>query len=93
MLYCSKLQVKSGVRSLFRVMNSWLMDRDFDNFVAEKWCRFVVQGWGCIWVKEKLKLLKKEIKEWNTNIFGNIDDNISNVIEGIKAVDVKGVGT
>lgn len=41
-------------------------------------------------VKQKLKQLEMEIKDWNKNSFGNLDNNISKAIEGIKAMDDKG---
>lgn len=68
------------------------MHKDFQKFMAEKWGTSEVQGWGAFVVKEKLKLLKTEIKEWNVHTFGNMEENISKSIEGIRLVDVKGEG-
>lgn len=41
-------------------------------------------------VKDKLKLLKQEMKVWTKNSFGNIDEKVQVAIEEIKQLDVKG---
>lgn len=45
-------------------------------FVEAKWKSFGVQGWGGYIVKEKLKLLKNELKAWREDVFGNLDSSI-----------------
>lgn len=55
----------------FRFYNHWMQHPTFKSFVTEKWRSFNVQGWGAYVLKEKLKMLKNEIKAWKTVTFGN----------------------
>lgn len=58
---------------LFRFLNCWLEDTDFKTFMEEKWRVFNVIRRGAFVLKEKLKLLKKEIGAWNKNQFGDLN--------------------
>ncbi|XP_057444792.1 uncharacterized protein LOC130737039 [Lotus japonicus] len=49
----------------FRVINCWLDDPRFAPFVKESWKAIDVQGQGIFIMKEKLKLLKAKLKQWN----------------------------
>lgn len=55
----------------------WLKHSSFVEFVEEKWRGYSVSGWGIFVFKEKLKLLKDDIKVWSTEKFGNIERSIS----------------
>lgn len=48
-----------------------------------------VEQWGSYVVKEKLKLLKSDLKGWNKNIFGHIEANIGKEASKIKLWDEK----
>lgn len=74
----------------FRVMNCWFYQQDFQSFVEERWNRYTVHGLGSFVVKEKLKLLKNDLKAWNFSSFGNFDDNIQQATMDIKRLDDKG---
>ncbi|KAL8507619.1 hypothetical protein ACS0TY_018234 [Phlomoides rotata] len=49
----------------FRCINAWFSHPNFKQFVSNKWVTYRVEGWGSFIVKEKLKLLKADLKEWN----------------------------
>ncbi|GKV15742.1 hypothetical protein SLEP1_g26499 [Rubroshorea leprosula] len=66
-----------------------LIQRGFDAFVRDKWSSFEIDGWGCYKLKEKLKMLKKELKAWNKEVFGVIDRNMDAAREEIKQLDEK----
>ena len=46
------------------------MEPGFKEFVKEKWGTYSVQGNSISKLKDKLKLLKTDLKEWNKNVFG-----------------------
>lgn len=48
-----------------------------------------MEGWGCFVFKEKLKCLREDLKRWNRDQFGNLDDQISSLREEIQRLDIK----
>lgn len=48
-----------------------------------------MDGSGSFIIKEKLKRLKCELKIWNNESFGSIEDNIQKIVEEIKLLDDK----
>lgn len=61
----------------FRSINAWLSHPSFKDFVTNRWQQYEVQGWGSFVIKEKFKLLKVDLKEWNEQVFGVIERNIN----------------
>lgn len=57
------------------------------SFVEEKWQSFQVSGWKLHTFKEKLKLLKVELRKWNREVFGFVDLNIEKIVEDINILD------
>lgn len=47
----------------FRVLNCWFMENSFKEMVEQSWNSFQVQGRASFVFKEKLKLVKKELKK------------------------------
>ncbi|KAL8492954.1 hypothetical protein ACS0TY_024238 [Phlomoides rotata] len=45
------------------------------------------EGWGGFIVKEKLKFLKSDLKEWNSLIFGNLDSAVEGHKQTIQELD------
>lgn len=60
----------------FKFINSWIHHSDFPAFINSKWNNYSVDGWAGFRLKEKLKLLKADLKVWNRDVFGNIDKQI-----------------
>ncbi|WJX57524.1 hypothetical protein P8452_43075 [Trifolium repens] len=58
--------------------------------VEEFWRSLNVEGWMGYVLKEKLKLLKAIIKEWNKVEYGKMEDNIKNLISCIREKDIRG---
>ncbi|GKV12444.1 hypothetical protein SLEP1_g23583 [Rubroshorea leprosula] len=73
----------------FRTIDSWLTHSGFEQFVKEKWNSFEVRGWGGFRLKEKLKMLKKDLRIWNKEVFGVIETRIEEAKEAIKLIDEK----
>lgn len=60
-------------QNLFSVMEYWFQDKIFVQFVNDAWKRLDVQGWGAYVLKEKFKGIKKELKVWKKDVFGNLE--------------------
>ncbi|KAL8544723.1 hypothetical protein ACS0TY_005092 [Phlomoides rotata] len=71
----------------FRFMNCWLEHPQFKAFFQEKWKSYNIEGWAAYRLKEKLKLLKKDLRDWNKYTFGDIDHNIESKMKEIEVLD------
>lgn len=74
----------------FRVLNCWLTHGDFENFVISKWGELNLVGWGSYVLKEKMKMLRNDLKSWTKSYFGNMVEKILEVVNDIKKIDDKG---
>jgi hypothetical protein len=73
----------------FRFNNFWIDHRDFKDVVIQSWNKTSSHNWMAYSLKEKLKLLKGDLKIWNHQVFGNLDHNIELLVEEIKDLDLK----
>ncbi|KAL8508456.1 hypothetical protein ACS0TY_018907 [Phlomoides rotata] len=71
----------------FRFFNSWLSHEGLGTFVAEKWRSYNINGWGGFVLKEKLKMLKEDLKDWNQKTFGILEASIEKKTHGILILD------
>lgn len=71
----------------FRFINSWISHRNFKDFIEQKWTSYKTVGWAGFCLKEKLKMLKVDLKIWNKNVFGNLDNQIDCRKLEIEALD------
>lgn len=61
--------------------------------MEKSWKSFNVGGWKTYVLKEKLKLLREKLREWNKTVFGYMDLNIDTVVKEINVLDdVVGMG-
>jgi hypothetical protein len=74
----------------FRFNNHWLKNDDFQTLIEGAWRESEVVGWMGYILKEKLKGLKAKIKVWNKEVYGGVDLKISQLIEDIGELDVRG---
>lgn len=72
----------------FRVLDCWQEDPSFAKVVEKCWGEVNVHGWGAFVFKEKLKELKKGIKEWVKGSFGDPKVKINNIIVEIEKLDL-----
>lgn len=72
----------------FRYFNMWSTHPDFKDFVCRKWDSYRINGWGSFIIKEKLKLLKEDLKKWNAEIFGKVENNIEKLRQDIQQLDI-----
>ncbi|WJX66218.1 hypothetical protein P8452_50797 [Trifolium repens] len=73
----------------FRFNNFWLNNKAFPKLVEEAWNSFQVCGSKGFVLKEKLKLLKGTIRQWNKDIYGNVDHKIEKITEDIETLELK----
>ncbi|XP_057794589.1 uncharacterized protein LOC131010900 [Salvia miltiorrhiza] len=71
----------------FRFLNVWVSHPDFHDVVDDVWSKADVVGWKSFVVKEKLKMLKVKLKEWNKLTFGSIDHRIQSLKIEIQEMD------
>ena len=73
----------------FRSFDVWLMEPDFKLMVKSKWDSYHVQGDNMSVLKDKLKLLKADLKVWNRNTFGCLETNKKRIVSEIEELDAK----
>jgi len=71
----------------FRTIDAWFLERGFSRIVQDKWRSYSVQGYGLTKIKEKLKLLKSDLKSWNRDVFGNLDTTKRRILQDLEALD------
>ncbi|CAL0332738.1 unnamed protein product [Lupinus luteus] len=64
--------------------------KDFKEFISNVCRNAVVQGWSAFVVKEKLRLLKSELKVWNKKVFGSLDQELEVISENVLNIDLEG---
>ncbi|XP_068501097.1 uncharacterized protein [Phaseolus vulgaris] len=85
----AKSWVKDWGPKPFRTIDAWLMEPGFKELVKGKWNSYEVQGNGISKFKDKLKMLKGDLKEWNRNVFGNLEENKRMITREIEMLDTK----
>ena len=63
-------------RRPFRFENIWLKDEGFVKRVRSWWESYNVLGAPSFVLANKLKLLKNDLKKWNVEVFGNVEDRV-----------------
>lgn len=73
----------------FRFVNAWLTSEGFRERVVESWRDEEIEGWGSFVLKEKLKRLKKALKVWNKERFGNLDEEVKELRGELHSLDIR----
>jgi len=63
------------------------MEPGFKEMVGVKWRSYSVQGNNITRFKDKLKLLKADLKIWNRDVFGCMDFSKKRIVKEIEAFD------
>jgi len=71
----------------FRFLDIWQEHKEFDKFVKDKWGNYLVQGYEILVLKEKLKMLKSDLKGWNKDVFGYTDKLKMDILNKIQELD------
>lgn len=63
-------QQRIGARDRLNFFNAWILHPEYEEFIRRRWEFHKIQGWAGLFLKEKFKLLKGDLKEWNKSVFG-----------------------
>jgi len=85
--------VKSWVKDWgpkpFKTVDAWLLEPGFKELVKGKWNSYEVQGNSMGKVKEKLRCLKGDLKEWDRSVFEILEENKRLILKEIEKLDIK----
>ena len=71
----------------FRTIGVWLLEPGFKEMVGDKWRSYCVEGNSTTRFKDKLKILKADLKVWNRDVFGYMDTSKKRIVEEIDNQD------
>ncbi|KAL8500405.1 hypothetical protein ACS0TY_020122 [Phlomoides rotata] len=71
----------------FKFFNGWLSHPAFKELCELKWNSYSVHSWKSFILKEKLKLLKADLKTWSRDIFGAMNQKMEDQKETIDKLD------
>ncbi|GKV34792.1 hypothetical protein SLEP1_g43134 [Rubroshorea leprosula] len=73
----------------FRVLDVWQQHLDFKKFVEDNWNEMEVDGFAGYRYLQKLKMLKKFLKGWNKEVFGDVEAQFQDAIDKVAQIDMK----
>ncbi|GKV39565.1 hypothetical protein SLEP1_g47323 [Rubroshorea leprosula] len=73
----------------FRVLDAWQQHPEFKRVVEEQWNAMAVDGYAGFRCKQKLKMLKEFLREWNKGVFGDIEAHFERAAAKVASVDMK----
>ncbi|XP_068473127.1 uncharacterized protein [Phaseolus vulgaris] len=71
----------------FRCLDVWQKDSKFKEFVRSSWTSYKVVGRGIFVLKEKLKKLKADLKVWNKEVFGDMNQTSKEIQQRLDELD------
>ncbi|XP_050221610.1 uncharacterized protein LOC126671844 [Mercurialis annua] len=69
----------------FRSINAWWEHSDFESFVANSWEHISVTVQGDL--VNRLRALRSLIKDWNINVFGNLNNKLDDIHHSIHLLE------
>ncbi|KAL8545034.1 hypothetical protein ACS0TY_005295 [Phlomoides rotata] len=72
----------------FKFFNQWIQHPSYKGLVEKVWSSSLKQGWAGFVIKEKLKELKMELKEWSTTTFKGMDRRIEEKNDELERLDI-----
>ncbi|KAF5476218.1 hypothetical protein F2P56_007951, partial [Juglans regia] len=79
-------------RRYFKFENMWLSADGFVEKVSAWWSSYQFVGTPSFILAGKLKALKQDLKKWNLEVFGHIDDQKSAMLEELQELECKELG-
>jgi len=73
----------------FNILDIWQENKEFEDCVRSKWDNYLVQGNEILVLKEKLKMLKSDLKGWNKDVFGYTDKIKYEILRKIQELDLE----
>jgi len=86
---CLKTMRLERGRTPFKFGNIWLEFEGFSDLIKEWRGQAHVDGFASYIVANKLKLVKKKLKKWNKDVFGDIKTQKYNLLGIINSLNVK----
>ena len=77
-------------RRSFRFKNMWLKDEGFFERVRSWWDSYNILGALSFILANKLKLLKNDLKKWNVEVFGNVEDCVRKLWQELSDLEMIG---
>ncbi|KAL8536611.1 hypothetical protein ACS0TY_011982 [Phlomoides rotata] len=71
----------------FKFFNGWIKHPEFRDFCCSKWESYNVNGWKSYSLKEKLRMLKQDLKGWSREAFGSLHFKMESQRETIERLD------
>ena len=65
----------------------WLKKEGFKTLIDDWWRSFEIRGTGSYVLTEKLKALKGQLKTWNKNSFGKVEEQKKEALKKVKGWD------
>ncbi|XP_041017909.1 uncharacterized protein LOC121260128 [Juglans microcarpa x Juglans regia] len=75
----------------FKFENMWLKVNGFTDKVRSWWSSYKFSGTRCFVLARKLKALKNDLRNWNMEVFGNINDQRNILFQELQCFDEKEV--
>ncbi|XP_028083295.1 uncharacterized protein LOC114284558 [Camellia sinensis] len=72
----------------FRFLNAWTLYPGFLSAAKRAWSEHQVQGWACYRVQRRLGGMKVELKKWNIEVFGLVEEQLKKAEEELHAYDL-----
>ncbi|KAK3197941.1 hypothetical protein Dsin_021356 [Dipteronia sinensis] len=85
LLFNNLKPIISGAKP-FRFQTMWIHHKDFRELVVNSWTSTVVYGCPMFIFVEKLRVLKRIIRVWNKNDFGNVHDQVVRACEELSKI-------
>ncbi|XP_028116486.1 uncharacterized protein LOC114314230 [Camellia sinensis] len=76
----------------FRFINAWTIHPSFPSLLEKVWQEARINGRAGYVLFQKLKLLKVELKKWNSKVFGNLSTKLKKTEEELVALDILAEG-
>ncbi|KAL8547280.1 hypothetical protein ACS0TY_006850 [Phlomoides rotata] len=72
----------------FKFFNQWIQHQEYRTLIEKVWAESSVSGWAGFVIKEKLKILKSELKGWSKVVFGELERKIEEKKTEIERLDI-----
>ncbi|XP_028069009.1 uncharacterized protein LOC114271595 [Camellia sinensis] len=76
----------------FKFINAWRLHPNFKSKVRKSWDNSQVSGWASYRFMKKLGNLRAHLKRWNSEVFGNIDEQLKQAEAEHHDWDIKAEG-
>lgn len=72
-----------------RGQSLWFLELGFCKWAGDEYKKLSIQGWGVHVLKEKSKTMKRKLKEWHKEHFGNLTFERAKAVNKINTLDGK----